>query len=255
MTYVKICGVRSVDMALTAAEAGADFIGMMFAPQSRRRIEPADAADIVRALGVELRAQEQETPPAVYRTDASDLRSWYEHGASALERLLARKRPITVGVFAGNDPDEINEIVDECGLDLIQLSGGEPWSSILLANRQVIKAVHVRSDDDAASAMSRIETGSAMAVLLDRADPSSFGGNGLAIDWTVAAGIAKAMPVLLAGGLNPDNVAEAIRTVRPWGVDVSSGVETDGAKDAAKVRAFIEAVREVDKNAPDKVKA
>jgi phosphoribosylanthranilate isomerase len=248
MTYVKICGVRSVDMALTAAEAGADFIGMMFAPMSRRRIEPADAADIVRALGAELRAQEQEIPPAMYRTDASDLRSWYEHGASALERLLARKRPITVGVFAGNDPDEINEIVDECGIDLIQLSGGEPWSNVLLANRQVIKALHISGDDDATSAMARIETGSAMAVLLDRADTGSFGGNGLAFDWTVAEGIAQTMPVWLAGGLSPDNVAEAIRTVRPWGVDVSSGVETDGEKDAAKVRAFIEAARETRSN-------
>ena len=170
-------------------------------------------------------------------------RSWYEHGASALERLLARKRPITVGVFAGNDPDEINEIVDECGLDLIQLSGGEPWSNVLLANRQVIKALHISGDDDATSAMARIETGSAMAVLLDRADAGSFGGNGLAFDWAVAAGISRAMPVWLAGGLNPDNVADAIRTVRPWGVDVSSGVETDGDKDAEKVRAFIEAVR------------
>jgi phosphoribosylanthranilate isomerase len=243
MTNVKTCGVSSVEKALTAAEAGEDFIGMMIAPQSRRRIEPADAADIVRALGTELRSQEQETPPSMFRTDASDLRSWYEHGASALERLLARKRPITVGVFAGNDPEEINEIVDECGLDLIQLSGGEPWSSILLANRQVIKAVHINGDDDATSAMSRIETGSAMAVLLDRADAASFGGTGLAFDWTVAAGIAKAMPLVLAGGLDPDNVGEAIRMVRPWGVDVSSGVETDGAKDAAKVRAFIEAVR------------
>jgi phosphoribosylanthranilate isomerase len=243
MTYVKICGVRSVEMALVAAEAGADFIGMVFAPASRRRIEPADASDIVRALGSELRAQEQETPPAMYRTDASDLRSWYEHGASALERLLARKRPITVGVFAGNDPDEINEIVDECGLDLIQLSGGEPWSTILLANRQVIKTVHVTGEDDAPSTLARIETGSAMAVHLDRAEAGSFGGNGQVFDWAVAAGVAKSMPVWLAAGLTPDNVAEAIRTVHPWGVDVSSGVETDGAKDAAKVRAFIAAVR------------
>ena len=255
MTYVKICGVRSVEMALTAAEAGADFIGMRFAPQSRRRIEPADASDIVRALGIQLRTQEQETPPPMYRTDASDLRSWYQHGASALERLLARKRPITVGVFAGNDPDEINEIIDECGIDLIQLSGGEPWSNVLLANRQVIKAVHINADDDAASAMARIETGSAMAVLLDRADASGFGGNGVVFDWTVAAGIAQAMPVWLAGGLAPDNVSEAIDRVRPWGVDVSSGVETDGAKDATKVRAFIKAVREADEGAPDKVDA
>ena len=82
--------------------------------------------------------------------------------------MLEHKRPLTVGVFAGNDPDEINEIVDECGIDLIQLSGGEPWSACLLANRQVVKALHVRADDTAVSALGRVETGSAMAVMLDK---------------------------------------------------------------------------------------
>jgi phosphoribosylanthranilate isomerase len=243
MTYVKICGVRSVEVALAAAGAGADFIGLMFAPKSRRRIEVEDASEIVRALGTPLRAFEQETPPAVFRTAETDLRSWFGHGASALERLLERKRPLTVGVFAGNDPDEINEIIDECGIDLIQLSGGEPWGNCLLANRQVIKALHLSADDDSASAMARIQTGSALAVLLDRADDAAFGGMGRPIDWTVSAGIAAAMPVWLAGGLNAENVAEAIQTVRPWGVDVSSGVETEGAKDVAKIRSFLAAVR------------
>ncbi len=82
-----------------------------------------------------------------------------------------------------------------------------------------------------------------MAVLLDRADPLVFGGSGLPLDWRLAADIAAAMPVWLAGGLTSENVAEAIETVRPWAVDVSSGVETDGVKDAAKVRAFISAVK------------
>lgn len=244
MTYVKICGVRSVEVALAAADAGADFIGMMFAPGSRRRIEVEDASEIVRALGTPLRAMEQETPPAVFRTAETDLRSWFDHGASALERLLERKRPLTVGVFARNDPDEINEIVDECGIDLIQLSGDEPWGNCLLANRQVIKALHLSTTDDPTTAMSRIQTGSAMAVLLDRADTAAFGGMGRPIDWAVAAGISASMPVWLAGGLSPENVVEAISTVRPWGVDVSSGVETDGAKDVAKIRSFLAAVKD-----------
>ena len=244
MTRIKICGLRSVDQALWAAEAGADFVGMVFAPSSRRRIEVEDASEIVRALGTPLRALEQVTPPALYRSEAEELRSWFEHGASALERLLERKRPLTVGVFAGNDPEEINEIVDECGIDLIQLSGGEPWSTVLLANRQVIKAVHVHDDDHPQAAMARMETGSAMAVLLDRADEANFGGTGRSLSWEVAARIGEAMPVWLAGGLSPDNVAEAIQAVRPWCVDVSSGVETNGTKDAARVKAFIAAVRD-----------
>lgn len=245
MTRVKICGCRSVETALVAAEAGADFVGLMFALSSRRRIDLEDASEIVRALGTPLAEIEMENPPAMYRTESDDLRSWFEHGASALERMLERKRPLTVGVFAGNDPEEINEIVDECGIDLIQLSGGEPWSACLLANRQVIKALHVGPDDDAASALSHVETGGAMAVLLDKASDAAFGGTGEALAWDVAAKIAAAMPVWLAGGLTPENVAEATRRVRPWGVDVSSGVETEGVKDAAKIRAFVAAVRGV----------
>jgi phosphoribosylanthranilate isomerase len=245
MTRVKICGCRSIEHALAAAEADADFVGLMFAPSSRRRIELEDASEIVRALGSPLSEHEMDTPPAMYRAASEDLRSWFEHGASALERMLERKRPLTVGVFAGNDPDEINEIVDECGIDLIQLSGGEPWSACLLANRQVIKALHVRGDDTAAAALGRIEAGSAMAVMLDKADDTAFGGTGQALDWRVAGEIAAAMPVWLAGGLTPENVAQAVQAVRPWCVDVSSGVETDGVKDPAKIRAFIASVKSV----------
>jgi phosphoribosylanthranilate isomerase len=238
MTRVKICGCRSVEQALWAAEAGADFVGIMFA-ESRRRIDPEEASEIVRALGTPLREMEMELPPASYAPATTGLRSWFEHGASALERLLERKRPLTVGVFADNDPDEINEIVDECGIDLIQLSGGEPWGHCLLANRQVIKVVHVASGDTTSSITNRIESGSAMAVMLDRAGDGVRGGNGQTFDWGVAAGVAAGLPLWLAGGLTPENVASAIAAVRPWCVDVSSGVETDGVKDAAKIREFL----------------
>jgi len=243
MTRVKICGCRTAGQALAAAEAGADFVGIVFAPSSRRRVEVADAYEIVRALGTPLREMEQEEPPAVYRAEAQDPRSWFEHGAAALGRLLARKRPLTVGVFAGNDPEEINEIADEAGIDLIQLSGGEPWGACLLANRQVIKAVHVSAGEDAAAVLGRVQAGSAMAVLLDRADAVEFGGTGASLDWGVAGAVASALPLWLAGGLTPENVAGAIGMVRPWCVDVSSGVETDGVKDPAKMRAFVAAVR------------
>ena len=243
MTRVKICGCRGVEHALAAAEAGADFVGLVFA-ESRRRVDVQDASEIVRALGTPLRELEMGSPPALYRAAGSDLRSWFEQGAGALERLLERKRPLTVGVFAANDPEEINEIVDECGVDLIQLAGGEPWGACLLANRQVIKVVHVTAADDAAAVLGRMETGSAIAVLLDRAAPGSFGGTGAALDWQVAAGVSGAMPVWLAGGLTPENVGAAIETMRPWCVDVSSGVETANAKDVAKIGAFVRAAKE-----------
>jgi phosphoribosylanthranilate isomerase len=239
---VKICGVRAPEMAIAAAEAGADFIGIMFA-ESRRKVDPSEAYDIVHALGTPLSEIEQVSPPSMFRTDAVDLRAWYEHGASALERLLDRKRPLTVGVFANNDPDEINELVDECGIDIIQLSGGEPWGHCLLAARQVIKFVHVADNDDAASILARVETGCAMAVCLDKASAGALGGTGLQLSWQVAAEVAKQTPVWLAGGLTPDTVAQAVQTVRPWAVDVSSGVETDGAKDMAKIRAFVKAAK------------
>jgi phosphoribosylanthranilate isomerase len=242
MTRVKICGCRTIEDASAAAEAGADFIGLMFA-ESGRKISVEEASEIVRSLGKPLREMEQEAPPAAFRTEDSDLRSWYEHGAAALERFLERKRPLTVGVFAGHTPDEINDVAEETGIDLIQLSGPEPWSSCLLVNRQVIKAVHVRDGETSKDVLERIEPGSAIAIMLDRADKAAYGGSGQAFDWRIAAEVSAMVPVWLAGGLTPQNVSGAIEMVRPWCVDVSSGVETGGTKDHDKIRAFIRAAR------------
>jgi phosphoribosylanthranilate isomerase len=248
---VKICGCRSVADALAAAEAGADFVGLMFAA-SPRRVSVGEAGDIVRALGPTLRDLEQTQPPAVFRLPeprpgsedgAARLRAWYEHGASALDRLLERKRPLTVGVFAAMDPEEVNDIAEESGIDLVQFSGREPWGHCLLANRQVIKAVHVAPGETARAVLGRVEAGGAVAVLLDRGKGGAFGGTGEAIDWGLAAEVAAVMPVWLAGGLTAENVAGAIERVRPWCVDVSTGVETDGVKDYGKVRRFVAAAR------------
>jgi len=215
----------------------------MFA-ESRRRVSVEEAAEIVRALGPPLLASDVASPPTPAASGgADDLRAWFEHGAAALERMLARKRPLTVGVFAGNDPDEINDIADESGVDLIQLSGGEAWETCLLANRQVIKSVAIGPQDTVEDALARIRGGSALAVLLDRAEAGAYGGTGKAFDWGVAAAVAAAMPAWLAGGLTPENVAAAVARVRPWCVDVSSGVETDGVKDAAKIQAFVQAAK------------
>lgn len=242
MTLVKIDGFRNVEHALTAAAAGADFVGMIFA-ESRRKVGIDDAREIVQALGGSITHQEMASPPSLFRGRGEGLTQWYTHGAEALSRLLEKKRPLTVGVFANNDPEEINEIADEVGLDLIQLSGGEPWSACLMANRQVIKVIHVAPGDDANLVLGRLETGGAAAVLLDRGGTGLAGGSGQSFDWNVAAELGKQMPFWLAGGLNPGNVAEAIRIARPWCVDVSSGTETDGVKDPEKIRAFVKAAK------------
>lgn len=239
MTHVKICGCMRVDDALAAKEAGADFVGIVFAPGSRRRLSTEDAQAIVAAMGMPLRELEQTEPPPLYRGPEGDPVEWFRHGADALERLLARKRPLTVGVFQDQSPEEMNTIADECGLDLVQLSGHEAWADCLLANRQVIKGVDVLPGASADDVLTGLQTGSAVACLLDISR-----GRGIALDRAVAAEVAARMPVWLAGGLTPDNVADAVREVRPWAVDASSGLETDGAKDAGKIRAFVAAAKE-----------
>ena len=248
MTRVKICGCMRVEDALAAAEAGADFIGLVFA-ESRRRLEPDEASDIVRALGEPLSHRELAEPPSLHRVGAASsqglaaVEEWFRHGAAALERLLERKRPLSVGVFAGQDLETVNAVADECGLDLVQLSGGEPWQDCLLIARQVIKVVHVEQGATASDVLGRIEAGTAIACLLDTASEGAYGGSGLTMDWGLAREVASRLPVVLAGGLTPENVGEAVRMVRPWGVDVSSGVETGGVKDVSKVRALIHAAK------------
>jgi phosphoribosylanthranilate isomerase len=245
MTRVKICGCMKLADAVAAAEAGADFIGINFTNRSRRRVSLEEASLIVRAIGTPLRELEQDDPPPTHRLHGDpspgrfgSIEAWFAHGAEALDRLLARKRPLVVGVFEDQDIEDVNQIADETGIDLIQLSGNEPWSDVLLANRQVIKVLRQRPGMSAADIAACVEPGAALAFMLD---PSS--GTGTAGDWAPAAEIAARIPLWLAGGLDPENVVAAIRTVRPWAVDVASGVETNAAKDPAKITAFLAAAR------------
>ena len=239
MTRVKICGCMRVGDAIAAANAGADFIGIMFA-NSRRRVSPQEAALISAAVGAPLGAIDQSEPPPLHPGRFASVESWFAHGAEALERLLARKRPLIVGVFEDQPIEEVNEIAEEAALDLVQLSGDEPWSDCLLATRQAIKGIWPRAGETAAQLQARIEPGTALAVMLD-----SSHGTGAPGDRDVATALASKLPVWFAGGLTPENVTGVIRTVRPWAVDVSSGVETDGAKDHAKIAAFVAAAKGV----------
>jgi phosphoribosylanthranilate isomerase len=246
MTRVKICGNRTPEDVLAAAEAGADFVGIMFA-ESSRRVDIHEAQAMVRALGDPLAAHEIALPPPAQPRAREEVEPWFYHGAQVLDAYLETKRPLTVGVFADQPIEEVNEIAEECQLDLVQLSGDETWEDCLLVTKQVIQVVHVAPIDSPSDPMEHVQPGFAIALMLDAAHGPYRGGGGVPFDWEVARAVTERVPLVLAGGLTPGNVGEAILRVRPWAVDVSTGTETDGRKDHAKVRAFIEAVRKVDR--------
>lgn len=242
MTLVKICGNRTPADVLAAAEAGADMVGFVFA-SSTRRVDIAEAQAMVRALGRPLHEHEMTVPPPIQPHVREQVDEWFRHGAQVIEAHLRVKRPLTVGVFADQPVEEVNEIALETGIDLVQLSGDESWEECLLVARPVIQVVHVSPLDSPSDPLAYVEPGFALALMLDSAHGPYRGGSGQPFDWDVASDVAARVPLFLAGGLTPENVGEAIAKVRPWGVDVSSGTETAGRKNYARVRAFVEAVR------------
>jgi phosphoribosylanthranilate isomerase len=245
MTLVKICGNRTPDDVLAAAAAGADFVGMIFA-ESKRQVNVDEAQAMVRALGAPLAEHELAMPPPAQPHVREELEPWFRHGAEVVEAYLGVKRPLTVGVFADQPIDEVNELAEEAGVDLVQLSGDERWEDCLLVTRQVIQIVHVSPLDSPSDPFEGVQPGFAIALGLDSAHGPYRGGTGHTFDWEVALRVSERIPIMLMGGLSPDNVAEAIQAVEPWIVDVSSGTETDGVKDHDRVRAFVDAVRRTD---------
>jgi len=212
MTRVKICGITEAAHAIVAAEAGADFIGVVFA-QSKRRVDVERAKEIITAV--------------------------------------KGRKPLVVGVFVNTPADEVNRVAEYCALDWVQLSGDETWEYLRDIERPIIKAVGVRSQQTSEDILANISSGyqnhsEGFICLLDCHVEGSYGGTGQTFDWELARQISQIFPVIIAGGLSPENVAEAIRLARPWGVDVSSGVESDGLKDIAKIKCFIDKVRNVD---------
>jgi len=163
--------------------------------------------------------------------------------------VLARTRPAlgtVVGVFVNESPDVIRARVRECGLTAVQLHGDEPPEACAGYGVPVIKALRVRGPEDVERARAYVGVGDVATLLLDGAAPG-YGGGGVGFDWALVARLSDAgVPVLVAGGLNPGNVQEAVRATKPYGVDVASGVEVSpGIKDADAVRAFVRAVRAV----------
>lgn len=219
MTRIKICGIREPEHALVAAEEGADYIGVIFAPMSSRKVTPQQARKVAEAL--------------------------HRH-------LDYQFRPLLVGIFVNEGPEVINHLAYFCGLDLLQLSGDEPWGLCQALTRPAIKALripaHTAPEDltgELKRELPRVQREGGLCLLEGHIE-GLYGGTGKRLDWDLAARVAEHHPFLLSGGLNPANVAEAIGQVRPWGVDVSSGVETNGVKDPEKVRAFIRAVKAAD---------
>jgi phosphoribosylanthranilate isomerase len=148
-----------------------------------------------------------------------------------------------VGVFVDQPDDYVNGVAKLLNLGAIQLHGQEPVSSYVRQSRRVIKAVAVRESSDLAEALSTVPAH--VTVLLDAHDPVKRGGTGRAIDWTQAAAAARSRRVILSGGLHADNVKSAAEIVRPYAVDVSSGVEmAPGVKNPDKLRAFFAAIAE-----------
>jgi phosphoribosylanthranilate isomerase len=201
MAHVKICGITRPEDAELAAALGAWAIGFNFWPGSKRRVDPAVAAGIAREL---------------------------------------RRKVEPVGVFVNPTLDEVVRLVEGVGLTHVQLHGDEgPSFCTAVAERtgaRVIKALGVGSGADIRDA-ERFHTDFHM---LDAAAGSAYGGTGRTFDWALVQQRRSHVPLILSGGLTPENVAEGIATVRPWGVDVASGVESaPGVKDPAKVEAFI----------------
>ncbi len=212
MTFTKICGLFEIQHVLTAAEAGADFVGLVFTP-SPRQVSTKKALQLIEAV------------------------------------CHLKTRPAVVGVFVKSSADEVNRIADYCRLDRVQLSGDESWEYCRRIERPIIKAIHISNASTPDEIISEITTGyrllseQNLICLLDSKVGDKYGGTGQAFDWKIAKKIAGRFPVFIAGGLTPRNVGGLIKKAQPWGVDVSSGVETGGQKDTKKIRAFIQAVR------------
>jgi phosphoribosylanthranilate isomerase len=214
---VKICGLTTLDDALLACQAGADFLGFILYPASPRAVTAEQVAAIV----------------------------------TQLRRLV--RPPLLVGVFVNQPVAVVADTLARCGLDLAQLHGdeppffvGDPASPLFGRSYKALRPTSLaEAEADAEWFLPPSPVAGYPSLLLDAYHPRLRGGSGTTADWTIAARLAAATPgLMLAGGLSPDNVAEAVRQVRPFAVDVASGVEAaPGQKDTALVRDFIRAAK------------
>lgn len=218
MMKVKICGITRLEDAETAVALGADMLGFNFYQGSKRFIAPENAAALIRQLHEKI--------------------SRLTHHASRSPRL--------VGVFVNSPLEEVMRIMAQCGLDLAQFSGDEPPEMVAELAGKAFKAIRPSHSAEAQGLVQQFaHLPQEPAFLLDAYHPQEYGGTGQTGDWALAAQLARQHPILLAGGLTPQNVATAVAQVQPWGVDVASGVESaPGRKDAQKMALFIRDAKE-----------
>ena len=218
MTKLKICGLRDVGHAVVAADAGADFLGFVFVAGVPRQLTREQAMIII----------------------------------DKYRREISSGGPLLVGLFANQPLDEVNTIVRACGLDQVQLCGSELPEYSQGVTVPIIQQVKVHVDraskelkDDTLRRVDEV-VASHQKPLLDRHETGFLGGTGRTFDWDIARHVSEHHDIFLAGGLTINNVSEAIQKVDPWGVDVSSGVETEGVKDRGKIEQFTREVHMVD---------
>ena len=222
MTHVKICGITSFEDGLCAASAGADFLGFIFFKKSPRYIAPEAAEEITSRL-------------AEHATEANTLPA---NGAEA------GQTPRYIGVFVNESLEVVEETIRRANLDFAQLHGEETPAMLEALGGRGFKALRPTSAAEAeieAEWYAELGPSNGPQLLVDAYDPNAYGGTGKRADWNATADLGRIYPrLILAGGLTPRNVAEAVEAVRPWAVDVSSGVEFEpGRKDPFKVRDFI----------------
>lgn len=217
MTRIKICGITNLDDGLEAIAAGVDALGFVFVPNTPRYITPSQAKLVIKQL-----------PPFI----------------------------TNVGLFVDSEIDEIEDIVNHCKLDAVQLHGNESpeMCSQISLQTKVIKSFHVKKELQVLR--NEIENYRVDAYLLDTFIKGKAGGTGQTFDWRIAEGLSQR--IILAGGLTPDNIGTAIAQLQPYGVDVSSGVEkSPGKKDTNKIYSFVRQIRKanliIEKNAEIKL--
>lgn len=254
---VKVCGITNAEDALVACQAGANLVGVIFAIGSKRCVSSEQAREVVRAV--------QQFGERSQRLDFSGLPggdlplSPMQHLVSTATVLaqLIKQRPAVVGVFQNQEEQFIRQMVDICGLDMVQLHGKEGMAA---ANRKnfgvpAIRVVDVSTDpltgkasDNASEYILEGITNDPALILLDTSLKGSKegGGTGVSFDWSIVSKVQSAgLPVMIAGGLTADTVKDCVSRICPFGVDVSSGVETTpGKKDHSKVKSFVVAAND-----------
>jgi phosphoribosylanthranilate isomerase len=257
MTQVKICGITNLEDALVAVEAGTDLLGFIFYEPSPRYVAPEVVQEIVSSVKRQVAGGKWQV-------------------ASRAQHATRNTQYVRfIGVFVNATLETITHTLDDCQLDAAQLHGDESPEFVNHFQNRAYKALRPQSLEEAelltqkylpatSPPYSLLPTPYSLLpisysllptpysllptpyFLIDAYHPTRYGGTGHVTDWTMAANIARQYPILLAGSLTPANVAEAIRTVKPWGVDVSSGVEAaKGKKDHDKVREFIQSAKSV----------